>query len=296
MTHPESGTTSFNYHGDGSLNRKIDAKGQRIEFVYDSDGRITEAKRFINSTTEDGCQKVTYSYGSNPYDGSFSQNVAARLEAVARGCSGTGGGQFIEMFSYNPAGALLKKRLRIVKPTGSVNKDVSYGYMSDGKLETVLYPDATVPYTYIYNLLDQPTKMTGPSILNAANTIDHVKNVNYGVAGQVTSMQIVQYEDTSPNYFTESKTYDTLFQLTGIISMGMNVSYNFPATTNNGRIEARMNNLTSQTVTYGYDALNRLTSATATGGTVSGLTHGLQFRPDTWFTVLRVRAAGEEVS
>ncbi|MBL8223345.1 MAG: hypothetical protein JNL62_29195, partial [Bryobacterales bacterium] len=68
------------------------------------------------------------------------------------------------------------------------------------------------------------------------------------------------------------------------------------STTNNGRITRRTNNLSGQEVDYQYDELNRLISASVSGSGVSGPTHGLQFRPDTWFTVLSVRAAGEEVS
>jgi len=149
---------------------------------------------------------------------------------------------------------------------GNPGKDVTYTYGTDGKLATVLYPDATLPYTYTYDLMDRPTKMTGPSFGNSTNTIDHVRNVAYGVAGQVTSMQILHWENQDgsnydPLYFTETKTYDELFQLTRIQSLGMAVSYNFSATANNGRITSRVNNSTGQTVTYQYDELNRLIQA-----------------------------------
>jgi len=52
-----------------------------------------------------------------------------------------------EMYSYNAAGAVTKKRLRIVRSTGTVDKDVTYGYGADGKPTTVLYPGTSVPYT-----------------------------------------------------------------------------------------------------------------------------------------------------
>lgn len=283
VTHPESGTTSFAYNQDGSLQQKTDAKGQRHVHGYDSDGRLIEVKKYANGNpnSEDGCQKVNYYYGSNPFDGSFSQNITGRLAAVARGCAGSaGGGQFIEMYSYDSAGAVLKKRLRVSRGGSSIiDKDVTYAYGSDGKLSTMQYPGASVPYTYTYDLMDRPTKMTGPSMMAPAVTIDHARNVVYGGAGQVTSIDILKYEADqnngtwSPVHFTETKTYDELFQLIRIQSMGMDVEYVFSATNNNGRILERWNNITTQKVKYEYDELNRLKRAYTITGAAYDQTH-----------------------
>ena len=35
---------------------------------------------------------------------------------------------------------------------GTMDEDVAYTYGADGKLATVLYPDATIPYTYTYRV------------------------------------------------------------------------------------------------------------------------------------------------
>jgi YD repeat-containing protein len=45
-THPETGTTTFTYNADNTLNNKVDAKGQTIEFVYDSMKRVTQVKKY----------------------------------------------------------------------------------------------------------------------------------------------------------------------------------------------------------------------------------------------------------
>lgn len=34
VTHPESGTTSFTYNSDGSMLRKTDQKGQKVDYAY----------------------------------------------------------------------------------------------------------------------------------------------------------------------------------------------------------------------------------------------------------------------
>jgi len=174
--------------------------------------------------------------------------------------------------------------MRIVRANGTVDKDVTYGYGSDGKLSTVLYPGGTIPYTYTYDFMDRPVKMTGPGFV-AGNLMDQVKDVAYGVAGQVTSMKYLQGETEDygsgsligvPYFFEEIKDFDPLYQMTrqrttGRSAQGVfgttltDIEYVFPATGNNGRISRRKNNISGQDVSYGYDALNRLAGATNSG-------------------------------
>jgi YD repeat-containing protein len=166
VTHPESGTTSYLYNLDGSVQRKTDAKGQYVAFAYDSEGRVTSARRYAGGG-EDTCARVDYHYGSQSFDASFTANAAGRLAATATGvltgmCQSVGAGQLIEMYSYTAAGAVTKKRMRIIRSGTTVDKDVTYTYGTDGKLATVLYPGASVPFTYSYNLMDQPVKSKRP--------------------------------------------------------------------------------------------------------------------------------------
>jgi YD repeat-containing protein len=42
---PESGTTSYTYNADGTLQRKTDAKGQKVEYGYDGLKRVTSINR-----------------------------------------------------------------------------------------------------------------------------------------------------------------------------------------------------------------------------------------------------------
>ena len=82
---------------------------------------------------------------------------------------------------------------------------------------------------------------------------------------------------------SETRSYDpNTLQLTGIQVPGaLELSYVYPAASaNNGRISAETNNLTNTTVSYGYDQLNRLSTATsATGGTTNW---GLSFSYDVY--------------
>lgn len=284
VVHPESGTTAkpsttFAYNPDGTVLWKMDSKEQKIGYTYDSDGRVTVAKRYYANGGEDTCAKVEYFYNSQSYDASFSQNANGRLAATATGCTYAGAGQLIEMYSYNAAGAVLKKRLRIVRGSGTVDKDVTYTYGSDGKLATVLYPGTTVPYTYSYDLMDRPVKMTGSPTLLGNTTVDLVKDVQFGVAGQLTSMKYMQWQDNgTPYFFTETKWYNSLFQMTrqetagsGGTAADIEYGYTAPSSTlNDGRIYSRKNKqrngASGEEVVYTYDELNRVTLASSSAG------------------------------
>ena len=73
-----------------------------------------------------------------------------------------------------------------------------------------------------------------------------------------------QYGPT--NYATETRQYNSLYQLTRLTaSTGMDIEYRYSATQNNGKITQMKNWISGEEVTYQYDAIQRLSSATTTG-------------------------------
>jgi RHS repeat-associated protein len=63
---------------------------------------------------------------------------------------------------------------------------------------------------------------------------------------------------------SETRQYNNLNQMTRLTITGaLDISYNFPAGTNNGKISTQTDNISGETVTYQYDSLNRLLSATS---------------------------------
>ncbi len=68
-TNPENGTTSYVYNTDNTLHYKTDAKSQQTVYAYDSLKRLTMTQYYPlgMANPEDGCQRVTYSYDTNPY-------------------------------------------------------------------------------------------------------------------------------------------------------------------------------------------------------------------------------------
>jgi len=77
-----------------------------------------------------------------------------------------------------------------------------------------------------------------------------VNNVTYNAANQLLTFN------------NETHTYNNLNQMTRLTVTGnLDISYNFPAGTNNGKIGSQTDNISGETVTYQYDSLNRLLSA-----------------------------------
>jgi len=281
VTHPESGVTTYSYNFDGTVFDKTDAVGQKTQWTYDTLARPTMAQKFRASsgTPEDLCGKVRYFYDSQNLDGTFSgSNLAARLAAVETGCVGERGGLVQELYSYNVAGAVLTKRVRITRGNSTVTKDIGYTFDAEGKLATVQYPDVAKPFTYFYDAMGRPNRLTGvgwDDNSSTWNTIDHVNGVSYGDAGELLGMTYLQSDPIAQQtnrYFVESRNYNSRLQLirqTTVLNAGATVTdikYNFSATANDGRIESRENVVSGEAVSYLYDSLNRLIKAEQTAG------------------------------
>jgi RHS repeat-associated protein len=297
-TQPEHGTTSpgvttYAYNFDGSLQEKTDPKGQKVQWFYDALGRPTEAKKLLVGGTEDTCGKVKYQYDSQDKDGTFAgTNLAGRVASVETGCSARGG-LVQELYSYNVAGAVTTKRVRIVRGSSTVTKNIGYTFDAEGKLATVQYPDVSIPFTYFYDNMGRPNRMTGIGWDSDQGTItsDHVNGVSYGLGGELLGMTYLQsspMEQQQNRWFVETRSYNSRLQLTRqttALNAGATVTdvkYNFSATANDGRIESRENVVSGEVVNYQYDFLKRLTSATQTAPVVQppDLQWGLSFTYD----------------
>jgi len=184
---------------------------------------------------------------------------------------------FTDMFSYTPAGQVAGKLLQVTKtqPLQNLNThqmytqtavgdlNLAYTYNNEGKVTQVTYPlnpnTATAPtFNYSYDPMMRLAGMSDQS--NYGPTA--VTNVTYNAANQLTSI----------NYYsaTETRSYNSMFQLTNITTSGqgltgINVSYNYASGANNGKIASTSDAISGETVTYQYDSLNRLISASGSG-------------------------------
>ena len=265
-TNPENGTVTYTYNTDKTLATKTDALNQQFSYTYDSYKRVTQINLGQTVIRQ-------FYYDTNPLDGAFSQNITGRLTAVQNAPTANGD-TFIEMYSYTQPGQVIKKRLRLSRSvqshTISGDLDAQYSYDNEGKMTSVTYPQSSyidqnlqvqpspvTTYTYGFDTMGRPTSMTGPGadIWGNPATVNIVNNVQYGASNEMLQM----------SYFgaTETRQYNARLQMTHLTVPGqLNISYNF-ASSNNGQIASQTDNLSGEQITYQYDALQRLYSASA---------------------------------
>jgi len=108
------------------------------------------------------------------------------------------------------------------------------------------------------------------SVTAAYNGASQLSTLNYGGYGPLVNSG---YYGTST--FTETRTYNSLMQLTGLTNglasefysaTMVNMQYNYTAGQNNGRVAQTVDGVLGETVNYTYDVWNRLTTAAATNG------------------------------
>jgi YD repeat-containing protein len=283
-TNPENGTVTYTYNSDSTLHTKTDAKSQVFTYSYDSYKRLTQI--MVGSTV-----LRTFMYDTNTLDSTFSgsytqgrlvavQNTGFTPNGYVGGVGGNGasvpsGVQLIEMYGYTQAGLTSGKRLQVEETfnwyqnnnpessTQKLNLDATYTYDIEGKATSVNYPSTysynpsgqlvTTPgpkYTYSFDSMDRPTGLTDQS-----NNTD-VSNVTYNAANQLLGL----------NYLgiAETRQYNNLNQMTNLTAGSLiNITYTYPAGANDGKISQQTNAISAETVTYQYDSLNRLLSATS---------------------------------
>lgn len=262
QTHPESGTTSYTYNADGTLATRTDAKGQIAQYTYDSYQRVTEVQRFPTPGHEDLCQQWVMKYDTTqPFTGITATNAAGRLTEFSWGGSCTMGA--FEAWAYTPAGLVSQK------------PSLTYNYDSEGKVTVFTPPgvgsiDPAKWYTYSFDLMDRPVSMTD----NSTNV--WVQNVQYGPADEITQMtRLWLNPQLAYTNQTETRQYNALGQLTRItIPTFLDQEYVYSTTQNNGGITQTIDHINNETVSYTYDALNRLATAN------SSLGWGLSFTYD----------------
>ncbi len=282
-TNPENGTVTYTYNSDHTLHTKTDAKNQVFTYLYDSYKRLTSIS--VGSTV-----LRTFMYDTNTLDSNFSGlYTAGRLVAVQHTAftpqgyvSGQGGSnitvpssmQFTEMYNYTQPGLTAKKRLQVEETAHyyvngiahddpkTLNLDGVYTYDNEGKMTSVNYPttyswngsqlvaSAGPTYTYSFDAMDRPTG------LKDQNNATAVSNVSYNPANQLLS---ISYFGTN-----ESRQYNNLNQMTSLTVGSDTIAYTFPTNgTNNGKISSQTDSVSGETVTYQYDSLNRLLSASS---------------------------------
>jgi RHS repeat-associated protein len=258
---PETGTTTVSYNTDGTVDYKLDAKGQKVQMTYDASKRVSVIKKYPDGVNEDACQRVEMFYDGNyPADGDagVTLNANGRLSAVrykGASCTLLNGHTYVEQYSYLNYGAMTKKRLKVIRNvsgggTASGVLETIAEYDGEGRLLATTYPVTGKRYQYGFDSRGLPSSLT-----NTTDSTTIVSSVGYGLAGEMTSFV--------HGGGSEGRSYNVNGQLKQITMPGRTIDYTFSTTNNNGKVLSITDS--GETITYQYDALQRLTSATGTG-------------------------------
>ena len=232
QTSPDTGVTTNTYDAAGNLDTSTDSRGAVSHYGYDAANRVTSVSFTLGGVTD---QTITYGYDAGP-------NQNGRLTSASDA-------NHTLTWTYDSHGRVTGKGQTV----GGVTLTMGYSYDSSGRLGTVQLPSGNI-VALRYNVNGQVTSIT----LNGSTTI--LSNITYDPFGPITSW-------TWGNGTTASRGFDTDGKITQVDNA------NGQSLKNYGYDDAfRITSVTdaldsSQSWSYVYDSLDRLSSASKTGFT-----------------------------
>jgi RHS repeat-associated protein len=220
---PDTGSTAKTYDSGGNPATSTDARGAISTYSYDASNRVTSIAYKLGSVTD---QTLTFGYDSGTYGKGRLTSASDANHSLS--------------WTYDGHGRVTGKGLTV----GSVSLSVGYGYTSADL--TALTTPSGQAVTYGYNSNHQITSI-------AVNGTTVVTGVTYEPFGGVNGWS---WGDGSAT----SRTFNGDGLVSQIVTAGVTLGYSFD---NANRITGISDSSNSAlTWSYGYDALDRLTSAT----------------------------------
>jgi YD repeat-containing protein len=250
----ESGHEGRTYDAAGRLASRTDAKGQRVEYFYDTKRRLSSIKRYDADGQIKPEQCITYYYDTNPFEAVYSQNPDGKMTAAQWGDENSLPGLITEMYSYSPYGSLKAKRLRITRKGRTADIDLNYAYTAEGRISEISYTDGQ-PLVYECDSMGRQSTLTsGADVL--------VKDAVYTPAGHLASFQ--QLVPGTNDYITETRTIGSHCQTHRILAEQsgnplLDVGYEYSK--QDGRLVADNDRLSKERTTYSYDSMGLLKAA-----------------------------------
>jgi RHS repeat-associated protein len=240
---PDSGKTIYYYNADGELTKKEDARGVVTKYAYDVLDRLLTTK-YPADPTED----VTYTY-----DQSGHGFGVGRLTSVAD-AAGT------LSRSYDERGNILSETREGESATGTLL--TSYTYDATSRISSITYPSGSL----IFYRRDSMGRITSISAKKPGSStpVTVLSNVLYQPFGPVNALAF-------GNGVTETRAFDLDYRMTSLVDAGSSMlqklGYGYDAADDVLSITDGVASGNSQA--FGYDVLNRLTSADGSYGSLA---------------------------
>lgn len=243
MTDPDMGSWMYAYDNNGNLTSQTDAKSQTITSTYDAMNRIT-GKIYPQGS---GMTDATYTYDSTAggnYGKGLLTNTSDAVGTIA--------------YTYDSRGRLIEEKETI----DSVNYVTQYTYDNAGRGLTITYPTGEV-------VTQEYTESGAFYSLSGSVAGDIVTSAFYNHLGMMTKINLGNGLVTTYGYYGLGGQYDTtggyygqLWEIKTADQTGnpvlQDVKYTWDAA---GNLVQRENVLASETESFTYDFLDRLTEA-----------------------------------
>jgi len=261
VTDPIGGMTTYVYDGFGDLSQQVSPASGTTVYRYDLAGNLTQTvdgRGVVANFTYDALDRgITITYPGNT-----AENVTKTYDQTGHGF---GVGRLTSVTdaagtlsrSYDERGNVLSE----TRVRNGVTLNTSYAYDAASRISSVTYPSGWT-IGYVRDAMGRTTavtaKATGPT--NAMPVLSQITHQPFGpVKGQ-----------TFGNGVVETRYFDFDDRMTALAATGnkysQTLSYSYDAASNVTSIADSVSLDNGQV--FGYDALNRLTSATRGYGTI----------------------------
>jgi RHS repeat-associated protein len=279
--HPESGTATYTYDTKGN----VKTRRAPLENVNNAQTLITtytyeQLNRVLAKTYSDGTPQVSYAY-----DDPGVANSLHHLTSITATDS-TSTPAKIYKTSFTSFDVMENVTASTQLTSGQQPYSFVYAYNQASSLEFIQYPSQR-QVTTCYDAAERPNVETG--LLNGTTT-PYVKSVTYAAHGGVTALLL---GNKTGDQLNEQTTYSPErlqpTQITAGSLLSLNYDYCYPnpapCAKNNGSLRRQTigRGSSSWTQTYGYDLLDRLTTANEAGpGTAWSETYGYDSYGNRW--------------
>jgi len=292
---PEVGTITYTYDANSNVSTKTDARALTTTYGYDVLNRPL-SRSYSNN---DPSASIVYDQ-ANCLDLSACQNVGQRTSMTDAAGS--------EFWAYDVDTAHSRSIHEEKRTTNGITKPSTYYLDLAGNVTQAVYPTGRV-VNYSYDNADRPsTAVDGSNGITYATGFRTspggtcAPNITcYTAQGTFYSLSIGQTSSfTGLNliHVYNSRLQPQEFKASSSGGNAVDITYNFvdPVTTHNaGHVYGITNNLdTTRSQTFGYDQLNRITSAQTTSTYSASPAHcwGETYSVDAWGNLNSVAAPG----
>jgi len=242
MEDPYMGNWGYEYDENGNLTSQTDGKGQTTTMTYDGLNRI-ETKTY---NCENPVRVIEYVYDEER-EGYFNEGLLTTVTSTGTAI----------VYNYDNMGRLANEKRTI----DSVDYEIDREYDLAGRLDYITYPADGPEIDYSYHpigFLSQVDKVDSVTTMLAQYAMD-----DYNALGQAGYVLYGNEAETSYTYYDGNYRLKTLVTYDSQGAPIQELEYTFD---NVGNLETIEDDLIDVTQSFGYDEVNRLTSADASGG------------------------------